>query len=342
MPLPSHVIEVQDALQRAVDAQKQSATHAPRVTEIHVRESITHNLGDYSNYRPSLAVTVAIPEGGDWREIERATRGELTERLQELVDDELERRGDRPFYAKETYRILYNEGAGYVIAIASDDKQPRKIDPDYGAYSQPVSLIRRNSVDERGAEIAVEKGLLYLGVLSSAEYAAALPILHKIIYSDTAKAVFVCGAGQTPPSSTVFSYYYQHASDLLPADAYEKAEQLATKNGYTLVGVVADAHYADMLPSMVRVVKYNDEKIALILPADQDTPSRNVFGWSDTRMDLMPYADALTHTQELGEMWTIHDSPTAEEYPTVLASLLKKDEGGDDYEDDDDYDEDYD
>lgn len=310
----------------------------PKVTEIQVRESLTHNLGDYSNYRPSIALTIVVEDGDDWREVEQSARKDAIERLQNLVDDELERRGDRPFYDRTDLHGIYsNKGAGYLIAVRDGDDLPHAIDADYGRYYTERSAVRGSTVDAVAQQVSIEEGLTYLGVLTPLDYTLKLPILQKALYSPEAKTVIVTNVGQKAPSQE-FGHYRTHRDDLYPDDAHALAEAFAAEHEYVYVGIVADAHYEKMLPKPVRLLIYSARKVALILAMNEGNPTSYHYGYPDTTKDLLIDA-AREKIAALGDQWRVYEFPSSDDYPTIFE---KAESSSDDYDEDDedDYDED--
>lgn len=78
------------------------------VTEVTVRIHETVNTGDYSNYKPEIALTATLDASDDAELVLGQLISQATDEIANLVDDALERNGRTPKYSDPLYKVRYN------------------------------------------------------------------------------------------------------------------------------------------------------------------------------------------------------------------------------------------
>lgn len=66
--------------------------------EISIEIGMTHNLGDYSNFRPELRLTARLGPGDDFDTAVDVLRSTAMLKVHDTIDDELEARDQAPYY----------------------------------------------------------------------------------------------------------------------------------------------------------------------------------------------------------------------------------------------------
>lgn len=79
------------------------------VTEVTVRIHETVNTGDYSNYKPEIALTATLDASDDIELVLGQLINQATEEIANLVDDALERNGQPPKYEETLYKVRYSD-----------------------------------------------------------------------------------------------------------------------------------------------------------------------------------------------------------------------------------------